>query len=153
MRWKWTRHHHHLHSPSPVVNAPQQDNLQEVMGAILLTSGPVSTRTAVNSAGPRALRGSITNQQYENAADALEKAGMGFSASWTHRSAMRRNSVFVKTRPSQLDKEALLRMNLCSPQEYERRYMGKAPKCISQKLRLELVAQGFVAEDQLTLSD
>lgn len=114
------------------------------MKGIILTCGPFSTRTAVNTAGPLALRGLTTNQMYDNAMRALEMAGLGLIA------VLPRSNVFIKKPPSQVQEETLLGLNLCTYELYVGRYGGRPPKCIrKQALLTDLVQLGHVTMEQV----
>ncbi|XP_072016056.1 uncharacterized protein [Amphiura filiformis] len=141
--WKWR--HHHTMVKTNTVN-------QFIMQAILLTPGPVSTRTAVNTAGPRFLRGSISNQQFQHACFALQNANLGYIASTEKSTGTPGTKAFIKKQP-QAALEHIIIQGLCTADEYNNRYITKAPKCISQKLCVELIAGGHVTSDQFKERD
>ena len=114
--------------------------LRDIMSAILLTRGPVSTHYAVVRYGPGYLR-SVSKAYYDLAAQRLQEAKLGYICNLTSP----RTDVFVKKLPYQI--QELLRDNqgIVKLEEYLLRFNAPAQGCITHNMRKKLVEIGVVA--------
>ncbi len=115
------------------------------MAAILQTAGPVSICQAIRW-NWQFLR-TTTVQQFQAAASRLEALGFGSLVSMggpSHRGML----VFVKAKPEQVVEQVQLNEDLCSWAVYSARYHKTATKCITWKIRSQLINMGLVEEKQ-----
>ncbi len=119
--------------------------LQKVMRAILVTSGPVLTLTAVQQNG-RLLFRSINRNQFNLAAQTLESLHLGTLVE-LHLSEGRKRDVFVKKRPDEAENGLLCNKDLCSLEEYRSRFLAPLLSSFPLSLCDQLVSQGFVPPD------
>ena len=117
------------------------------MSAILRIKGPVCTHIAIHSNGPMGVR-NIVKSQFLRAAQRLEAANLGFMTK------IGNNDVFIKRQPLDVQLQAALEANqdLCYLQDYTARFFMTAPKCISQTLRGQLVANQLVKAEHFGIA-
>ena len=119
------------------------------MAAILRTKGPVCTHLAIHKNGPLNVR-NVVKSQFLRAAHGLEAANLGFVRK------IAQNDVFIKRLPSdEVQLTAALEANMdlcCTYDDYAARFLMTTPACISNNLRLKLVAAGLVRREHFGLT-
>ena len=113
------------------------------MSAILLMSGPVCSRTTMNSNGPKILR-HITSEQFMSAARKLERANLGAVVEVKINMARSSQMVFVKKSPTEVGPGLRDNADLCCVEEYAVRFNMRPPASLSLKLREKLVTMGLL---------
>lgn len=120
--------------------------LRTLMRAILVTTGPVLTLTAVKQNG-RLLFRRVGSDQFNTAAKALEAAQLG-SFVTLEVAEGRTKDVFVKKLPYDAQQGVAMNKDLCSIEEYESRFFSPVLASIHKSsICEELVNQGFVPVD------
>ncbi|XP_072015279.1 uncharacterized protein [Amphiura filiformis] len=105
---------------------------RDIMSAILLSASPVNSYRAFKRLGPRHLR-SITKQQYTNASNELEQAGIGFTVV-----SQNGGVSFVKRAP--IEVQQILAENytdLCTYNAYSKRFCLPKPYAVQVNNTLE----------------
>ena len=117
---------------------------RNIMKAILLTAGPVSTHQTVKQ-NWRFLR-MLTVRQFINAAQNLQETlQLGTLVSLPRgKSAL---TIFAKKPPEQAQDILELNSDLPSHGIYAYRFGRPSPKCISLNIQAHLVGMGYVAEE------
>ena len=120
--------------------------LQNIKACLLKTPGPVSTYVACRDSGPRQLR-KLPKEVYEYACYSLESDDLAevISVVVTGRMVM----VLIKKPPDEV--EDILQMNpdLCTVEEYSKKFKLLPPVNIKKTIRRELIARGYVTEAQM----
>ena len=112
--------------------------LTQIMTAILLTAGPISTVHAYGKNVTPKLRTKKTC--YLEAGEELQKLGIVKMTS-----TVTGTDVIVKMPPKDVWK-ILEDTGLCPPIRYEARYNSPLPKCVSEIVRNQVVAEGYFDE-------
>ncbi len=119
------------------------------MGAILNTAGPLSTAKAVRWSS-KYLR-TTTIKQFIAASTMLQQLGLGQLAIIRNQVGGRETRIFVKA--SLQDAMPIIQLaensDLCSVEQYGRRYAASIPTCINLKMRAKLVEMGLVTQRQM----
>ena len=123
------------------------NSIQDIMSAILLTSGPISNYRSFVNAGPRHLR-KIDKESYDVAAKNLEVSGLGKLVTVVVPIGGPKE-VFVKKAPDEVCQAALESSCLCTMEEYCQRFHSHLPKKIAMSYREELVRRGYLTEEQI----
>ena len=124
----------------------QTYEIRDIMRALLLTTGPVSTLKAVKSTRMSLLR--LPMRAFLDAADKLEKLNLGTLVSLpSSRGKIGRPSiVLVKKLPREAAQALGANPDLCSLDEYVSRYDKPTAKAIGLALRAKIVAKKLVAQ-------
>ena len=109
-----------------------------LMSAILLTSGPISTHKAFVECGPEWLR-NVTKTPYLTAARRLENLNVV--------QLVRRGGIDVVVKKSPDEVQGFLARNqMCSLMEYSQMYEQPLPDAISPSLRRQMIVDGYLNE-------
>ena len=114
--------------------------LRDVMKAILLTTGPVSTLASVKST-KMALHW-LPLEQYMEAAEALEEANFGRLVTVT----ANHNKVFIKRDPKDVVQALSENPDLCTPEMFATRYSKPSAKAVAFHLRAKLVTMKLLSQ-------
>ncbi len=118
---------------------------KNVKTAILLSPGPVANHLTTRSLNA-AFKVAVNKARFKTAAVQLETDGFGSLIVLTGISSS--TQVFVKKLPSEVARllETTDHGSMCSLAEYEQRFNLETPAYINDKMQVELVKQGFVAQ-------
>ena len=123
--------------------------MTDIMAAILMTPGPVTTHDLLLRYGPSCLRSPWTKKtQFVEAAMALQSYKLGSLVEIPNGS--RFSSIFVKARPSEAGMGLSANPELGTLEKYTKRCNMAIPPCISLKVRTQLVKHGYMSEKQAT---
>ena len=119
-----------------------------IMTAILLTPGPVATKTTVKGLS-RIFNNAINIPKFLAAARKLQDIGLGSLAS----SSGKFSNVFVKKPPEEAGHILVSTGNedLCSAVEYEERFKLPSPSTVSTRMRTYLIESGSVPRQYFPL--
>ena len=120
------------------------------MSAILLISGPACTRVAINSNGPKILRG-ISRFQFSAAARKLQEANLGLAVDIKLQLRARSTLVFIKKPPTEVTEILRQNSDLCTFQEYTLRYNMRPPSSIIKQWQDRLINMGLVPSDHFKI--
>ena len=117
--------------------------MRNVMKAILLTAGPVSTHQTVKQ-NWRFLR-MLNIRQFTNAAHNLQET-LQLGTLVSLKRGKQTLAIFAKKPPEQVREILELNSDLPSPEIYAYRFGRSSPKCISLNIQAQMVSMGYVAE-------
>ncbi|XP_072015438.1 uncharacterized protein [Amphiura filiformis] len=117
-----------------------------IMTGILLTAGPVASPVTVKRYGPRSLR-NVTVPQIDSAEQTLERMNFGKAHEIKAHKTMK---IFVKRPPDEVE-ELLQNSDLCTFEQYRKRYFMPSPGRITQNMKDVLVQLDLVPQDHFNL--
>ncbi len=128
---------------------------RNVMKAVLLAPGPVSTRQTTRNMSS-SFKVAVTKPKFLAAASQLHKCNLGqLIETFGYGSGSRPLPVFIKKPPVEM--VAMLKMkefsDLCTSDEYEHRFKLPTPASIKLTLQAELISKGLVLPQDFQLTD
>lgn len=119
---------------------------KNIMTAVLLTPGPISTRLTVKNMSP-AFRLGVSKSKFMNAANQLQSAGLGSLVLLDKISAQAH--MFVKKPPHEmrvlLESDEHTQLN-CTEEEYAHRYHSSLPASVTYRMKESLVEMGILSQ-------
>ncbi len=122
--------------------------IRDIMSAILLTAGPVTSNVSFSRRGPMSLR-SISKEQFQTAANMLQAAHLG-TAIFVMQST-RGSVVFVKKPPDEAREAIEANCDIIMMDKYAARYYQQIPTCITVKIREHLISKGLLTLEQANM--
>lgn len=122
-------------------------SIRSIMGAVLLTAGPVASFRMVQK-NRRRMR-SLKEDDFLAALNQLQTDGFGRMVQFNVGSSKTKvRQVFVKLRPSEIEESLMLNPDLCTPADYHERYSLPSPQMyICRGDQISLVNQGLVPKE------
>ena len=121
-----------------------QPTTRNVMRAVLLTPGPISTRLTTRNMSS-SFKVAVTKPKFLAAATQLQKANLGYLLQWSC-GTTRTYPIFIKRLPLEMTDVLKMEENsdLCTPEEYEFRFKLPTPASIKEPMQEDLIRQGLV---------
>ena len=123
--------------------------IRNIMSAILLTAGPVTSNVSFQRRAPTSLR-QTSKDLFHAAANMLQAAHFGIAIRMMNSS--RPSVAFVKNPPQAVAQTISENRDLITMDRYTERYYVRTPTCVTIKMREKLLTMGLLTQEQANIS-